>query len=188
MNRLDKKSKRREALGSSAMRERHIREMEARVRILALVDHLKMEEEAKEENLLWGSFQKAMRKTLAEGPGSDWCQCEPKLGLWERILLEYACGTGEMRNHEPLAVHCDGNKSHLLESMTGFPRYAKTDYHRSATDILKDCQKMYLAAPFDGFCMGIQPGKDAVALQFARTWHAPDHSRGEKNTSFCHGP
>jgi hypothetical protein len=105
----------------------------------------------------------------------------------ERALLEYACGTGEMKNFQQLYCHKDGNESHLVETMTVFGRVPKNDHWDPAT-IVDDTKPALLVLPYQKLVCNLQCGCDVLHCKFVNTYHVPDHSRNTSNYSCVHGP
>ena len=86
--------------------------MKSRLEFLLLLVQYNIDE----VTTLFTSFAHAVTKC---NPG-EWKSIDSGLNDMECVLLEYACNTGEMRNHQPLFAHTDGNPSHPLESLMIF--------------------------------------------------------------------
>ena len=123
-------------------------------------------------------------KTFWEGAAYNLCI---HLSMAQMVLLEWACGTGEMRNHMALACHEDSNKSHPLESYTLFGRVADND-NRDATSIRMEMVDGYLILVHVGVFVRVRCGLDAVHCNLRNTMHVADWSRNVHNWSWVHGP
>jgi hypothetical protein len=108
---------------------------------------------------------------------------------FEMLLLQQVCTTGEMRNHQALKLHVDGNKSHLLETLTLFGRV--DDYileSKSPKTIISSMEKGYLFLPMCGMVVGMECCTQSVHCKLKKTLHIPDLSRNKYNWSKVHGP
>ena len=132
MARYNKKEKRDGLLQHKCVREKTIVEMKSRVKALVLVDHLGLVNSSFPGRSMAGLDQAFDRYAINE---QCWIEADPGLSPFEMVLLEYACGTGEMRNHQALAAHKDSNKSHFMESMTLFGRIGKCSKKKSDTKL-----------------------------------------------------
>ena len=102
-------------------------------------------------------------------------------------LLSWACTTGEMRNHQAVKAHLDGNKSHPVETMTIFGR-VPTNLTRMNINILEQVDYGYLLLPLEGVTLKIKCGFDIVHCSLRKTVHLADNSRNTCNWSKVHGP
>jgi hypothetical protein len=136
---------------------------------------------------LFGTFLDAMDRMSDQEP--VWKDVDSSLSSFEALLLEYACDTGEMRNHMAVAAHVDGNRSHCLESMTVYGRVAKSDKRtpKRIMDYMKSKQSGGLAIIHHGIYAKVEPGS-LFHLQLKDSYHAADHSRGFLNWTRVHGP
>ena len=55
-----------------------------------------------------------------------WLKHNSRITETEALLLEWSCMTGEMRNHEDVGLHYDGNKSHEIETSAYFSKEHST--------------------------------------------------------------
>ena len=104
MTRLTSKKKFERIRNSVALQRISVMEMISRLRAFMLLDHcniIPMEESLKEFNNLT-SERIEMEKKFTEIGRTP----------MESKLLSWACSTGEMRNHQAVKTHFDGNKSH----------------------------------------------------------------------------
>jgi hypothetical protein len=176
--RLSKEQKRKEVEKDAAMQSKLIVEMNSRLHCLLLL----VEKGMGTPEELFGSFAKAVGKVqnddkLWENARSD----------YKRILLEYACGTGEFRNHFNLGCHADTNKSHPTESMMVFGKvFCNTG--DTAYDTISNMKDAKLFLPHEGIVLKLRCGRDVLHCRFAKTYHAPDAMRGINNHSWVHGP
>ena len=105
----------------------------------------------------------------------------------ESKLLSWACSTGEMRNHESVKTHFDGNKSHPVETMSLFGRVSINAKNLSKNSV-KDMEDGYLLLPLEGVTIKIQCGYDLIHCSLKSTLHLADNSRNTCNWSRVHGP
>jgi hypothetical protein len=103
------------------------------------------------------------------------------------VLLEYGCGTGEMRNHQALCAHTDTNTSHPVESMMLFGKVPEGDI-RESTTIVNTMRNGMLIQPFERIVWELCCGRDVLHSRFSITYHLSDLSRGDSNWSYVHGP
>jgi len=164
-------------------------EMKQRPMSIALCSELSLLED-QETKVLCNSFVTSCKRIL-EGNSHHWCQSADKLGtelsVADMVLLEWACNTGEMRNHMALHCHEDSNKSHPLESCTLFGRAPNND-NRDATTIRKEMKDGCTAPVQLGLCIRVRCGLDSVHCRLRSTMHAADWSRNAHNWSWVHGP
>ena len=99
------------------------------------------------------------------------CQCP-----WEDIVFKWTTGTGEMRNHEAMTCHNDGNKSHADKIFLLFHRYGKT----------KKNGLIYF--PLLNFVLGLEVNKNTVVCRLKDTLHVLNPSRNTHNFTKVHGP
>ena len=109
--------------------------------------------------------------------------------LFETILLHQGATTGEMRNHQSLKGHVDGNKSHFLESMALFGRINESNMSEMLVkDHIKQMKPGYLFLPLFGIVLYIPCCLQSVHCRLKQTVHIPDPSRSKYNWSKVHGP
>lgn len=120
---------------------------------------------------------------------SNWIVDEQNglLSDFECVLLEYACGTGEMRNHQALFAHTDTNRSHPVESMMVFGKVPEGD-KRESTTIVDHMTNGMLIQPYERIVWDLRCGRDVLHCRFSATYHLSDLSRGSSNWSYVHGP
>ena len=105
----------------------------------------------------------------------------------ESKLLSWACSTGEMRNHESVKAHFDGNKSHPVETMSLFGRVSINAKNLSI-ETVKSMEDGYLLLPLEGVTIKIQCGYDLIHCSLKSTLHLADNTRNTCNWSRVHGP
>ena len=105
----------------------------------------------------------------------------------EAKLLSWACSTGEMRNHEAVKAHYDGNKNHPVETMTMFGRLAMNKRKFIVSDV-QSMEKGYLLLPLEGLTIELRCGYDILHCSLKRTLHLADNFRNTCNWSRVHGP
>ena len=86
----------------------------------------------------------------------------------ESKLLSWACTTGEMRNHQAVKAHFDGNKSHPVETMSLFGR-TPVNSKQLAVDHVKSMECGYLLLPLEGVTIKIQCGYDLLHCSLKST-------------------
>ena len=105
----------------------------------------------------------------------------------EAALINWAMTTGDMRNHEATACHVDGNKSHLVETLTLFGRVSK-NVNSSAHDITNEMANGKVVFPLDGLALEYRCGRDIIHCNFKDTMHVADSTRNTHNWSKVYGP
>jgi hypothetical protein len=136
---------------------------------------------------LFRTFAAAVKRVQQDKTDSEWKSADACLTDFDCVLLEYACGTGEMRNHQALHAHTDSNKSHPVESMMLFGKVTGQD-NRQSTTIVNDMTNGRLIQPYERLVWELKCGYDVLHSRFSVTYHLSDHSRGISNWSYVHGP
>jgi hypothetical protein len=189
MNRVTGKQKWQECADSYFQRDRMIKEMESRVRALCIVDHYKLHTHGKSHEIFKTLTQSVIRVYSENSAVLKWWKALlPGIDDWHVVLLEYACRTGEMRNHQAVAVHTDGNVSHFLETMVLYGRTLQGNYGNTYDTIVRGFTPGYLYLLQFGIALGFRCGIDICHLQLSETLHVPDRSRDVTNWSAVHGP
>ena len=105
---------------------------------------------------------------------------------FESMLLVWSASTGEMRNHQSLAAHVDGNKSHCMETLSLFPRWKINSDSENDSEIdLIDGSVLF---PLDGTIINYLCGKQLLHCSLSNTLHLSDSTRDKFNWSRVHGP
>ena len=184
MKRNKSKDKRANAMESPYLREKYISEMKSRLRCFCIMDHCGL----KNSNVNhWASFIEAM-KTIKKVGFLEWRMCDPTLSLFDCLLLEWCCSTGEMRNHEALSVHKDANKSHSVETMMAFGRIDPKKSHFGKSLQVRFFRDAVLCALWQMVALRIKCGRDIWHVSLSNTYHLPDRSRDKHNVTWVHGP
>ena len=113
------------------------------------------------------------------------------MSIWKSVLLEYALTTGEMRNHENLKAHVDGNTSHFMETMTIFGRNHNSDHFansKSSSRFVNEVDNAKLVLLYCNTTLEIECGNDIIHSKLTNTVHVADRSRCSRNISKVHGP
>ena len=92
-----------------------------------------------------------------------------------------------MRNHQAMAAHVDGNKTHQMETMSLFSRES-LNATIDNSNLLNKSTDGYLYFPIDGLVIRIKCGKHYIHSYLTNTLHIPDISRNNINWSRVHGP
>ena len=171
--------KRKEAEENENLREKLIEEMKSRLSFLMIL----LEKEMGTAYELFNTFSKAVLR-VKQG-NTNWKLTS--INEFDCILLEYGCGTGEMRNHQPLCAHTDSNTSHPVESMMLFGKVPEGDI-RESTTIVNSMRNGMLIQPFERIVWELRCGRDVLHSRFSITYHLSDLSRGDSNWSYVHGP
>jgi hypothetical protein len=181
MTRNDTKQKRTLAMAYECLREKLLKEMHSRILFLMIAVHYKLDVATS----LFTTLGKAVENASAEK--QSWLTIDPMLTDYEIVLLEYACGTGEMRNHQALAAHVDKNRSHPVESMVLFGKVPREE-RKSDCEIVDDMQDGILYLPHEHLALKMRCGFDILHCSFKSTYHVADSTRGLSNWSYVHGP
>ena len=109
---------------------------------------------------------------------------------FDMLLLHQVCTTGEMRNHQALHAHVDGNKSHFMESLALFGRINVEDIYREEelSNVVNNMTAGYLYLPLCGIVLSLPCCTVSVHCRLKKTVHIPDLSRNIHNWSKVHGP
>ena len=101
--------------------------------------------------------------------------------LWKAILLEWACCTGEMCNHEALAAHKDGNRSHPVETLTLFGRKKVEDPMDDGCHIVREYKDGVLALPYQHAVLYFKAAADVWQVGLKKTVRVPERTRDQEN-------
>jgi hypothetical protein len=183
VDRKNSERKREMAVKDENMKKKLIGEMKSRLAFLMIL----VEKNLGTPRDLFKSFAAAVMR-VKEG-NSNWIVDEQNglLSDFECVLLEYACGTGEMRNHQALFAHTDTNRSHPVESMMVFGKVPEGD-KRESTTIVDHMTNGMLIQPYERIVWELRCGRDVLHCRFSVTYHLSDLSRGSSNWSYVHGP
>ena len=172
------------ALQCPLLREKYIAEMKSRLRAFFVMDHYELENRNCPH---WTTFMEAVQR-VSIGADKKWKRADPWLSQFDIVLLEWCCGTGEMRNHQALCAHDDANKSHSVETMMVFGRTNPTHKHYGKTKQVSLFRDAYLCMLWQMIVLRTRCGKDIWHLSLGQTYHLPDRSRDRYNFSWVHGP
>ena len=179
MSRFNAKMKFRKMLKSVAMQRLVVTEMVSRLRTFILLD---------KENII--PIERSLDTFLRyskERHEMEAAFLKTGRSLLESKLLSWACTTGEMRNHQAVKSHFDGNKSHPVETMSLFGRLP-IDINNLNVDYLSTMQPGYLILPLEGVTIKMNCGTDLIHCSLKRTLHLADNSRNTCNWTKVHGP
>ena len=183
MQRMDHGGKLSKLLNDHILRDVTIKEMRSRLNAYILACHLSLIDEkevltlAKLNNIYIENEEYAQRMKLFKSQGHS---------KYESMLLVWSSTTGEMRNHQSLAAHVDGNKSHCMESLSLFPRLTKQ--LRKEQEVEFDMVDGFVLCPLDGTIIKYLCGKQLLHCSLSNTLHLSDSSRNRLNWSRVHGP
>lgn len=189
MNRLDISGKTADVSRSIAYARIFVAEMKTRTECLIIAAELGLlsDEEINESFLFVKMKDKDYGKNILSIPRFEESCLFTR---YEYLLLLQACTTGEMRNHQALKAHVDGNKSHLLESLSLFGRIdiehvkSQKNFH----EVVKHMTEGYIFLPLNGISLKIPCCTVSVHCKLKQTVHIPDLSRNKYNWSRVHGP
>lgn len=91
-------------------------------------------------------------------------------------LIMWMCTSGEMRNHEAVACHVDGNNRHTYEIYSLFHRFGM------------ERKDGFLYLPLHNVVLRIECDNHIMVCNFKSTPHVADESRNTNNFSKVHGP
>ncbi len=183
MTRSSKNAKKEMTIKEPSLKRKTLAEMEKRIRAMAIMFHFGL---MRKEKDVVDTFLKTLEKVqddhlnglLQNSP----FKCK---SLYKHILLSWACITGEMRNNQALANHCDANKGNDLESLTMWGRVPDND-KRSATTVVANMTDGLLVMTLQGFAVRTRCGIDVIHCRLINTMHMPDRSRDDRNWSYVH--
>lgn len=163
MSRLCTEEKQQEAKQFMSYRHILLREAIMYLKVLAAMDQCGIPPMQSEQGTCLPQLKKILEKNINRSV--------------EDNLIEWMCTTGEMRNHQAVACHEDGNTSHYIELYTLFGR---------GNGIQKKDGFLYL--PMHNTVVRIKCNKEGIACNLWRTSHVPDQTRNTNNFSKVHGP
>ena len=105
----------------------------------------------------------------------------------EAKLLSWSCRSGEMRNHQSVRAHYDGNKCHPVETMSIFGRLP-INIQNMTTKVLQKTRSGFLLLPLDGVTIKMNCGATLVHCSLKKTVHLADNTRNTCNWTRVHGP
>ena len=180
---MDKDDKLDRLLSDRILREITIKEMGSRLRAYIIACHFGLIDDGTAL-----TFSKLNDIYLLNPKYNNRCQIFKLLGYskFNSMLLVWSSLTGEMRNHQSLAAHVDGNKSHCMETLSLFPRY-NNDEQMPNENLNKDCDGSVLF-PLDGLIIKYLAGLQLLHCSLSNTLHLSDSSRNTTNWSCVHGP
>ena len=179
MTRYNSQSKYRLVIKSVALQRLLITEMISRLRCFMILDHVGLIP-IKEGLQTFFKYDK-QRKQMEQGFISI-----GKTKLQSR-LLSWACSTGEMRNHQAVSTHYDGNKSHPVETMSLFGRIP-LNINQLKVDYVNTMKAGYLILPMEGVTVEINCGRELIHCSLKSTIHLADNTRNTCNWLKVHGP
>lgn len=184
MNRLQKNKKQRLLFSSPEYRRIIIQEMISRIQSFILVYHFGMF-----NDMTKNPFEKLNRILEKDPMYTNTMNCFITMGysITESALLVWSSLSGEMRNHQSVSAHCDGNTNHEIETLALFPRIPvncdKKVYMSDDKDMFG-----YLYFPLDAFVIKYLCGHHIIHCNLKLTLHLPDSSRDDMNWSQLQGP
>lgn len=186
MSELSSDAKRFMLQHDSVEREIALQEMRSRVRAAAIVHQLGLDVGESNKFL---SIQKAIDKGCCQTVTKEWQDKIPGLSLWDVVLLELDCMSGESRLHQPSVYHTDGNDLDWCETYDTFPKIGMTDLSGGAnsTNTIMNCPPANLVLVHQGFSARTRPGIDVLNINLDNTYHAAGNERGRSNYSKVKG-
>ena len=184
MNRLQKSKKKRQLFTSPSFRRITIQEMISRIQSYIVAYHFGLF-----QDMSINPFEK-LNNILENKPlYSCALQCFEKMGYskFEGALLVWSSLTGEMRNHQSVSAHVDGNTNHEIETLTLFPRIAINSTKKTYMSEDKDMYG-YLYFPLYALVLKYLCAKHIIHCNLRLTLHLPDSSRNNTNWSKLQGP
>ena len=179
MKRYDSKQKFRLVKSSLAYQRLLIREMISRLKAFFILDHERLIPIHKSlEGFKNVDGNRLMMEKIFVTMGRT---------NFESKLLSWACSTGEMRNHQAVSAHVDGNKSHPVETMSVFGRLP-IDSKTLKVEYVKEMKAAFLLLPLEGLTLKMLCGYDLVHCCLKSTVHLADNSRNTCNWTKVHGP
>ena len=188
MSRFSKLTKKKEALRSNCFRDLLIKEMTSRLRHQAAAKMLNLTPDEGVSSI-WKNIAVAIDRCKPDSHRvKEWQEAAGiALSYWEVILLEWACSSGEMRNHEACHCHFDGNKSHFMETMWLGGKVDVKDQTACTTKV-QAMKNGKLVLPVQGLVFDIRCGSDVLHLALTNTLHIADETRDRFNFSRVQGP
>lgn len=179
MKRYNSAGKFNASLRSHGYRSVLITEMISRLRSFMLLDHIGYH--PLENTLFSFLLNTEKRKRMEEKFITAGCS------KFESIMLSWACSSGEMRNHQAVKAHVDGNKSHPVETYSLLGRIPINKRPLGVQSLI-ECTDGYLILPLEGATIRLRCGQDLIHCSMKKTIHLADNSRNSCNWSRVHGP
>lgn len=167
-------------------RRMSLKEMKSRVAAVAIVHELQLDVGGGSG---FEGIQMAIDRASNKNVRDEWLACDKILSMWDIVLLEHDCMSGESRNHQPVGYHTDGNELDWCETYTTFPKVgpAETSLGGTSSQIVQHCTPADLPLVHQGFAARSRPGIDIFHLCLDNTYHAAGKERGRKNYSKVKG-
>ena len=175
MSRYNKVRKARELIKKSHFREIVIEEMTSRLKSMSIGVEMGIIDEKAFDKLK--DAIKNVKHSIFKRLGFNERQC---------ILLDWSSTTGEMRNHQALFCHVDGNTSHSMESLILYGR-VPTNHNGTADEIVGNMQDGKLVFPLHGLILNLKAVHNIIHCSLKNSPHVPDETRDSVNWTRVHG-
>ena len=184
MQRLNKSKKLKLLLKHKIFRDLTIKEMVSRFQGHIIAHQLKLfnDDEINPFEVLTKIYKKDTEYSFLNGLFNQtvYNEFEPSMLIWSSL-------TGEMRNHQSMSAHVDGNKSHEIETITLYTR-EKEDISNEESNLCTTFNDGFLYFPLDGLIIRYKCGYEIIHCNLTDTLHLSDLSRDIINWSRVHGP
>ena len=156
-----------------------LKEMKSRVKAIALVHVMGLDVPA---NNTFASLEEAIYIASLEKVHNKWQRVDHELTVWDIVLLELDCMTGESRLHQPCRYHEDGNNADWLETYVTMPKISVTQHGAGySRETVTNAAPADISLVHQGFLARTRPGRDILHLNLSDTHHAADTRRGRSN-------
>ena len=97
-----------------------------------------------------------------------WVKFYEGISIFDAKLLEWSCTCEEIRNHENVGLHTDGNRNHCLESSMYFSKVGMSN-------------DSFLILPTYGFQVKAKQNATVIHSNLRNTLHCGDFGRGVRD-------
>ena len=180
MTDLSTVAKRRMLETDSLERASSLQEMRSRIQSMAIVHRMGLQVPG---NDVFRALQDAIMFVSSNVDVVEkWRKFDKHLSLWDAVLLEHDCSSGESRLHQPCRYHEDGNDGHWLETYVAMPKVCVNQHGAGySREVVQDALPADVSLVHQGFAVRTQPGLELLHLNLSETHHAADGRRGRDN-------
>jgi hypothetical protein len=155
---------------AEALRAKVIAKNKSRLRAMAIVEHLQLEDISGS----WLDLEEAM--VSAATKHKVWRKIDFGYTFFDSVLLEWACSSDVWCNMQAMNAHTDGGGK--FESLTLDGTTASTE---GGAALAKSLVPGLISLPMHAVQLQLDPGRTVIHAQFQRTVHVADNTRNSVN-------
>jgi hypothetical protein len=175
---LSRTEKRNLLLTSATMRCVTINKLKSRLRALAIIESLQLDDVSG----IWADIKVTMNVAIQLETINKWHKVDDTLNLWDIVFLEWAGLSEEVWNFMAVAFHEDGDNRDF-ETMMIMGLVEDNNLRPSVSTIAKGMARGLTVLPFQGIALESQPGRTVMHMRLDRSLHAADGTRNRVNFS-----